>query len=118
MTQAEILFNYFGDTHGFLLFEKTLVNLKSGLKIKLLEESIDNNFGDIGNFFEIEKDGLTTIVHISHKLIDSWIVDIAEYSYRLSQNSFKSEMQAHMKSINKILEENSHSPLFEIDPYY
>lgn len=117
MTQAEIIFNYLSDSHGFLLFEDSLVNLKSGLKIKLLKESINNNFGDIGDFFEVEKDGLTTIVHISHKLIASWFVDVTEYTHRLNQIGFQIEMQTHYKEINSILESHSYPPLFQVGYY-
>lgn len=117
MTQAEIIFNYLSQEHGFLLFDEALVNLKTGLKIKLLKESVNNNFGDIGNFFEVEKDGLTVIIHTTHKLIDSWIVDITEYSSKINDIAFQIEMNNHKKAINIALEAYSYEPLFTISNY-
>jgi len=101
--EATIIFEYLSDSNGFVLFDKTLVDLKSGMKITLIQPNTINTQGFIGQegeFFEIELNGLSKTIHYSNVLINIWILNYIEIRAKLDNITESEARETVLKEIN------------------
>jgi hypothetical protein len=114
--QATIIFEYLSDSNGFVLFDEILVDLKSGMKIKLIPaNTIENSsfIGQEGEFFEIELNGLSKTIHYSDVLINIWILNYIEIRAKLDNIKESEARETVLKEINNMFIQHGLSPFTE-----